>query len=298
MNDWTDVLTVAALRPWMQIAPGLLLAAVRWLGCLLWLPVLGAAGVTIRMRIALALLLSIVMLPAAILPAGEGAAGQTPGAVIAAWLAAACGEFVLGCMLGLGVRVLFSALAVAGELIDQQAGLVMRQVFDPLGAGEAGPTGGALAWLGVVALLGLPAAEGHLGLVETMLGHFTAVPVGSVAGVPASTLLVVLVEQSLRLALEVAAPVLAVMSLITLAVGWLGRSAPRLRAESLVAPVRAAVCVTILVATVPGAGALFADRLIALGTGSSELLRPSGGMTSLTDSVNQPMSEVDRTSKE
>lgn len=247
MSAWTDVLTAAALRPWMEWAPVLLLASLRWLGCLLCLPGLGVAGVTVRMRIALALLLSIVMLPA-VSVTGDGRAAVTSAVE---WLGMSVGEFVIGCALGLGVRILFSALALAGELIDHQAGMAVRQVLDPSGE-YGGPIGGALAWMGAAAILLTPPLGGHLTLVAAMLDQFREIPLGSVDRVPGSTLMVVLVQQALSLAVDVAAPMLAAVSLVTLAAGWLGRSTPRLRVETLVAPVRVAVCLAILTIAAPG----------------------------------------------
>ena len=237
---------------------------VRWFGCLLWLPAIGASGVTVRMRIALALLLSIVVLPAATTELNTGGIEPLSAATFVLWLAAAAGEFVLGCVLGLGVRVLFSALTLAGELIDQQAGLALRQVLNPVADGETGPTGAALAWLGAAAILLLPPTGGHLALVDAMLQQFTAMPVGVGSVVPNPTFLIALVQQSLNLALDIAAPVLASMSLITLAAGWLGRSAPELRVDSLVAPVRITVCLVVLAAATPGIGDSLSDRLNAL----------------------------------
>jgi flagellar biosynthetic protein FliR len=265
------VLTAAALQTWMPWAPALLLAGVRWLGCLMWMPGLAPAGVTIRMRVALAVLLSIVMLPAI----SNGSSDRIFAATAVEWPGLAIGELAVGTVLGLGVRILFMALALAGELLDRQAGLAVRQVFDPGGDEDSGPIGVTLAWLGAAAVLLATPRGGPFPLVNTMLGQFVVIPLGSVAGAPGSDLLIVLVQQSLCLAIEVAAPLLATMSLITLASGWLGRSAPRLRVDSLVTPVRVAVCLAILATTTPAVHRLLDGRIEAVFNVGPRLLEHS-----------------------
>lgn len=275
MSAWTDVLTVAALQSWLQIAPWLLLAALRWLGCLLWLPGLSAAGVSFRMRVVSAGLLSIVMLPAIVSAVGAGVAESITETTFIGWLAMAVSEFVIGCTLGLAVRLLFSALALAGELIDHQTGVAMRQVLLPARDDTTGPTGSALSWMAAGAILLGPSAGGEFAPVQALLNQFSAMPPGSAAGIPRLTLIIVLVQQSLVLALQVAAPFLAVTSLITLAAGWLGRSSPRLRVDAIATPVRVVVCLALMAAVLPGFGPLFADQFDALCSGASQMLLPS-----------------------
>jgi flagellar biosynthetic protein FliR len=249
----------------MAIAPGLLLAALRWFGFLFWLPALATAGINLRMRIALALLLAIVVMPATAAARHSVGDLDTPLSIIFGGLAAAGGEFVLGSLLGLGVRVVFSALQLAGELVDQQAGLALQQVLNPVADEGTGPSSAVLIWLGVTAFFAATPSGGDLALADAMLRQFAAIPVGSFT-VDASegSLLVVLVQQALSLAVRVAAPVLAVMSLITMATGWLGRTTPQLQLGPLVAPVRVVVSLALLAAAIPGAAELLTERFDAL----------------------------------
>ncbi|MBL8849777.1 MAG: flagellar biosynthetic protein FliR [Planctomycetaceae bacterium] len=269
MSAWTEVITAAALQPWMAMAPGLLLAALRWFGCLCWLPALPAA-LTLRMRLVLSLVLAVVVLPAT----GTGwhwipESGTTSMLVIAC-LSAAVGELVLGGLLGLGVRITFASLQLAGELIDHQAGLAFQQVLNPLADDSAGPATSTLTWLGVAAFLALPAAGGDLVLADAMLQQFSAIPVGS-ASIDSleGALPMLLVEQSLVLAVRIAGPVLAALSLITTATVLLGRSTPQLPLGSIVGPVRVAMCLALLAGAIPGTTELFADHIEMLTSGNA-----------------------------
>lgn len=262
MNAWSDVITHAALQPWAAMSPALLLAAARWFGFLLWLPALGGAGVSLRMRLGLAILLAIVVLPAITSRQTEIVLAQTPLDGVTQWLLLAVGEFAVGSVLGLGVRALFSALQLAGELIDQQAGLAMQHVINPLADSEAGPTSAVIVWLGLALFFTAAPISGDLALVEVMLQQFAALPVGSSpAIVTSSRLPIVLVQQAASLAFQLAGPVLGALSLISLASAWLGRADPRLQVGPLVAPVRIAVSLALLSAALPGLSGVVTDTL-------------------------------------
>jgi len=251
MSAWSEVITSAALQPWAAMAPALLLAAARWFGFLLWLPALGGAGVSLRMRLALAILLAIVVLPAT---AGRLNIDQNQAwtAIAAHWLALVAGELALGSVLGLGVRLLFSALQLAGELIDLQAGLAVQQVVAPVIDSESGPSTAVLSWLAVAAFFATSPSGGDLALIEAMLQQFAVIPVGtSPQAALNSSLPILLVQQTLGLAIRLAGPVLGAMSLISMAAAWLARSSPHLQVGPLVAPVRVAVSLALLTAALP-----------------------------------------------
>jgi flagellar biosynthetic protein FliR len=264
MNAWTDVITHAALQPWAAMAPALLLAVARWFGFLLWLPALGGAGVSLRMRFALALLLAIVVLPVITAhPADFGQILTSAGGLVQLFMFVA-GELVLGSVLGLAVRVLFSALQLAGELIDQQAGLALQHVINPLADAESGPSSAAIVWLGLALFFTAAPISGDLALVEVMLQQFTALPVGSSPEIATNSRLpIVLVQQAASLAFQLAGPVLGALSLISLMSAWLGRAAPRLQVGPLVAPVRIAVSLVLLSAALPGLSGVITDALAA-----------------------------------
>lgn len=250
MSAWTEVITTAALAPWVSVVPAFVLAWARWVGFLVCLPAFG--GVSIRMRAALAILLAIVVLPATSGGGSDLAGLPALNAGFVPWLVAIAAELAVGSLLGLGVRVLFSSLQLAGELIDLQAGLAVQQVVNPLDAGEAGPATAALTWLAVAALLTAAPHAGHLALLDGMLQQFSAIPVGTT---PASgldlSLPITLVQQALTLAIRLAGPLLGALSLISMATAWLGRTAPTLPAGPLVAPVRIAVSIAFMAASIP-----------------------------------------------
>lgn len=85
-----------------------------------------------------------------------------------------------------------------------------------------------------------------------MLQQFAVIPVGtSPQAALNSSLPILLVQQTLGLAIRLAGPVLGAMSLISMAAAWLARSSPHLQVGPLVAPVRVAVSLALLTAALP-----------------------------------------------
>lgn len=172
-----------------------------------------------------------------------------------AW--AAAGEFALGLVLGVGVLTILSGLQLAGEMIDQQTGMSLGQLSNPGMEIQSSVSGQFLFLFGMTVLVIMGPVNGHLMMVASLLETFRTLPVGE-AYVTASTveLLQVLMQQSLVLAIKVAAPMLACMSLVALTMGFLGHSVPQLNILVIGFPVRASVALLILALTITGTAEL------------------------------------------
>lgn len=159
-------------------------------------------------------------------------------------------EFTLGAMLGFGVQLLLMAVQLAGDLIDQQTGLGVGRAADP----TLGITGAAgTRFLYLFALTALLAADGHLQMLDALLESYRAVPPGD-SYLPVGSLrqLILLPQQSVILALQIAAPMLAMMSLVAMTMGALGQTVPQLNVMILGFPVRALVNLVVLALMLSG----------------------------------------------
>ena len=72
-----------------------------------------------------------------------------------------------------------------------------------------------------------------------------------------------LVHQSLVLGLQIAAPLMAAMSLVALTMGFLGHSVPQINVLVIGFPVRALMSLTVLMASLSGVARLVVDRRAA-----------------------------------
>jgi flagellar biosynthesis protein FliR len=267
----TEALTAGAL---------LLLAALRWFGFFWVAPLPGRSSVPLRARFALAMLLAVVVLPVLI---GPGSVAESDGleqfgaalSPIAGQLTGSPGseqpllapallqlgllagsEFVLGLVLAFGMRIVLSGIQLAGELIDQQAGIALAEVFNPAMEQETTPTGDWLVWTAIAVFLAAP-FQGDLRTAALMLDLFHALPVATASGLaPAQGLVMAVVQQSLVLSLQLALPLLAVMFLISLATGWASRAGRPLVLWPGMLPLRIGVCLLLIAVGAAGSAEL------------------------------------------
>lgn len=177
-----------------------------------------------------------------------------------AWLVIA--EFGLGLALGLGVMTVMSGLQLAGNLVDAQLGVSLGEVFNPELETPTSFSSDLLYLLGTVVLLGL---GGHVMMISTLAETFRALPVGyAFVSPPALDLLRDLVNQSLALALQIAAPILATLSIVGLAMGYLGHTIPQVNVLIMGFPIRALAGLLVFVAALSGMGDRIAQTLPAV----------------------------------
>ncbi|MCA8983111.1 MAG: flagellar biosynthetic protein FliR [Planctomycetaceae bacterium] len=163
-------------------------------------------------------------------------------------------ELLIGMLLGFGALVILSGLQLAGENFDKQAGTAMSEIFNPALETSASPTGHLLFLLGTIALLVMLPFDGHLMMLMSLLKTFEVLPVGLV-WVDISTLDLMrhLISQSLVIAVQISAPLLAAMALLSVAMGFLGYTVPQINVLVLGFPIRAMLSLVILLVTFSGA---------------------------------------------
>lgn len=157
----------------------------------------------------------------------------------AARLAALLREALLGAVMGSAIQIPFAALRGAGALMDMQTGLSMAHMVDPSGGG--GQTA-LSSFLGLLSLLVFLTLDGHLWLLKGLAAGFTTLPVGgrwpSNEGLGAW---LALSSQVLTVAVQAAAPIIALMLLTEVALGVISRVLPQLNMLVLGQPVRFAL---------------------------------------------------------
>ena len=202
------------LFSWLQT--GLLVLA-RVASMLMLAPVFGERGVPQTVRLMLVLALSVLILP--LVPAG------TPMVIFsAAWFSAMLQQVLIGIAMGLTLRLIFEAFALAGELIANSMGLGFAQLADPV-RGVSTPIVGQ--FLIIVASLMFVASGAHLTLIEGLVDSFRTQPVAETTlNLAAIRLMIDWAGSLFAGGVQLAAPVLAAMLAVNLAIGVLGRSAP------------------------------------------------------------------------
>ena len=210
-----------------------------WITPLLWpflrvlalfsaLPVFAQRGVPARVRVALAFL--IAFCAQATLPAMPVIPLDSAPALLAV-----VQQVLIGLSLGFAVRVVFSGVEFAGEIIGLQMGLNMAGFFNPMTGGEATVTSRffsiSVSWLFIV-------TGGHLLLIAAVVQSFQAFPVGPE---PFAFLRAVQPQvwgaEVFRLGLWIAMPLIGMLLFVNLVLGVIARVAQQMNIFSIGFPI-------------------------------------------------------------
>lgn len=183
------------------------------------MPVFSAASVPVPLRIALAAIGSALVTP--IVPP----LAQPPADVI--MLARLFFvEASVGLLLGLLCRLVFFAAELAGGMVANDIGLAMSTAFNPLGPNTTPLPGIILFWLATIIFLTL---DLHHWVLAAFQQSYALVPIGGAR--LQNDLFRDVIAQTSRIfviALQIAAPLMAVSFLITLVFAVLGRAVPQM----------------------------------------------------------------------
>ncbi len=183
-------------------------------------PAFGARSVPVRIRVLMALALSLLVAP---LHWGAPIARPSNLLELATMMA---NEILVGLGLGLGVMILLLGLTLAGHVASHMSGMALADVVDP-GLDTSMPVFAQL-WdlvsVSVFVLLG-----GHRMVLDALLGTFRWMPPGTSAlGEGALSFLGEVCTQSFALGLRAAAPMILSLLVSVLVLGLISRTLPQL----------------------------------------------------------------------
>jgi flagellar biosynthetic protein FliR len=214
----------------IENAPFFALLAVRLGGLLLSAPIFGSPPVPMALRCALALLLAFMFAPLAGAPP-DGA--WTSGAFILA----AGGELAVGLLIGFTASLLFSAVRLAGHLVDQDMGLSLAAVLDPASDEPAAVVSQFQTLLALIVYLVI---NGHHILLTSVAESLRVLPVGGGFATAGATpgLVGEMAARLFVVGLALAIPALATLFLVTVAMAFLARTVPEMNLITLGYPMR------------------------------------------------------------
>ena len=148
-------------------------------------------------------------------------------------------EGLLGLVLGLAVQFIFAGIQTGGELMGFQMGFTMVTMVDPLSNSQVSVTSNLLYMVSLVVFLVL---DGHLHLLRALADSFALVPPGGlVVSPPLARDMLALSGGMFVLALKIAAPVMASLFMVELALALMARAAPQMNLLTLGFPIKIAV---------------------------------------------------------
>jgi flagellar biosynthesis protein FliR len=171
-----------------------------------------------RVRLILGLAITLAIVPGLDkLPAIEPASG--------AGLLVLAEQMLIGYAMGFSLRLVFSAIDLAGTVFSTQMGLGFATSYDPMSTSQ---TPVVSEMLGVLALLMFMGINGHLMVLSTLAQSFQALPIGILPGSASWANLANAVAIVFSAGLLLALPIIVTLLITNTALGILGRVAPQL----------------------------------------------------------------------
>jgi flagellar biosynthetic protein FliR len=143
-------------------------------------------------------------------------------------------EALIGVSLGFAMRLAFTGLELAGELIALQMGLSFATLYDPQSSGQTGVISDLFILLATLTFLSL---NGHLAVLAMLAESFKLLPVGASLPVANWQGVVLTASTVFGMGLLMALPFLAALIITNIALGILTRAAPQLNVFAVGFPV-------------------------------------------------------------
>ena len=219
---------------------------------MLMLPGIGESYVPPRIRLSLALVVSLALWPvvAHALPALPETLGGMAGWIIR--------EVIVGLMMGALLRSFTAALSTAGEIVSLQTTLSFAQTANPLQA-QPGTTIAAFLMLFGTTLIFATNTD-HLFIAGLVGSYELIAPVKPLMTGDFATLAIRTLADSFMLGVQLSAPVLVFALIFNLASGLVGRVMPQFQIFFAAAPLSVILGLSVFALSLGALGTVFIDR--------------------------------------
>ena len=235
--------TSAQLDAWLV---ALVFPLVRILAMISTSPVLGNQQVPKRVKIGLATLLAIIIAPT--LPVMPSVSiGSPQGLLIIIQ------QIIIGVAMGFTMRLIFTAIEMAGELAGLQMGLGFASFYDPVNSSYL-PI--IARWLGMVAILAFLATDGHLYMLSALAESFTTLPIGNSLPIGGFYGVASWGASIFMYGLQISLPIVAALLITNIALGILTRAAPQLNLFAVGFPITLTIGFIVMLLSMPYLGTL------------------------------------------
>lgn len=239
-----------------QEATAFLILFARLGAILMLLPVFSEEAVPGRIRLLIALGMSAGLY--GLLSPKLGAAAARPDAALAGILVA---ELLVGLALGTIVKLMFSAMAIAGGIVSMQIGLSAAMIFDPSQGGQAALLGKFVMVAAAVVCMGF--GVHHLWIV-TIVNSYGLFPVGALPPfTDFATLAVSVTGKAMSLGVSLAAPLIVYGIVFNVALGLAARMAPAIQVFFIAQPLNLLLGLALFAGVVGAMLGIFAENMAA-----------------------------------
>jgi len=225
---------------------------VRISGFFMVIPIFGDASVPRKVRVLLASLLTILVVPFV----------ETPPAIDPFSLEAltmTTAQLVWGLLLGLTFQLLFTVFTLIGQTITMQMGLAMAVMNDPANGVSIAIIGQLYLFLCTLLFL---AFDGHLVALTIMVESFTIWPIKNGLAMGGLWTIVKMMGWVFSAAFAIAIPAITAMLIANASFGFMNKAAPSLNVFALGFPMTMVVGLFVLFISMHDINTLYFDILL------------------------------------
>lgn len=250
----------------LQSLPGFLLILFRLSAFFVVAPIFSYRGVPAQFKVGLVFMTSLV----AFMSLGI----ENPIEWDAEYVLSIIREILIGLLLGFTAYLFFTIVQVAGSFVDLQMGFGMANLIDPM-TGTQSPVMGNLKFF--IATLLFLAIDGHHFLISAVIDSYQWVPLSNelfahIYNGNISDFLLRSFSNMFILAFQMAAPLIAALFLVDVAMGILARTAPQFNLFVIGIPLKLFIGLFVLLIMIPGFLYLFQNVFTTLFKAIRELV--------------------------
>lgn len=236
----------------------LLLCSARVFTWMMVAPPIATGGIAPTVKTVLSVGLALAMVPAT--------RAHAPAAEVIPLAGSLLEQVLIGAALGFLTRLLFSAVEMAGSMLDFVGGFSMAMAYDPMTGTQIAVYG---RFYGMLCTTLIFATDAHLLIFQGFLRTFTAIPLDATMSLARlDSVLTTAVPEMFVDALQIAGPLLVVLFIADLALGVLNRIAPQLNAFTMSFPIKIGLTLVLV-----GLGfALMPNTIVSLANRANDLI--------------------------
>lgn len=235
-----------------MLLPAFLLVLFRVSGLMLATPLFSSPILPTQLKVLLAVAMSLAVFPLMYTHV------QVP-VTMATAIVGLIGELAVGLMIGFAVSLVFLGVQVAGQLVSQQAGLAMGDIFNPLFDSSSTVVSELYFFVAMVVFLGV---GGDQALIRSLLDSFAFLPPLAFQVTPRVTeMLVDLITLSFVLAIRLGGPTMLALLIAFLTLGFISRTLPQMNLMTVGFPVKLALALVVMAMTMMGLEPVLIDGL-------------------------------------
>ena len=221
-----------------------LLMLTRCSGIFLIAPFFGSLNIPIMVRAATAFMFAVVLFPVV-----DGLGPVEAPTSVLMYTVAVLKELFIGWLIGFVAYVCFSAIHMAGKVMDMQVGFAVVNVMDPTSGQQIPLIGSFLYNLGIIVFL---VTNGHHMIITALAESFRVVPLLTMQPNLSLTMIMVNFTNGIFVTgMKIAMPVTFAILLVNVALGILARTMPQMNIFVVGIPLQLMVGVGILAMLLP-----------------------------------------------